>query len=1237
MFSLSLRKDPLFIHQLIKQFNRNLPSGVMGIIAAASFLTYFYIDHFSIPLVISWFSIMLILASSRIIFYLFYKYQLIKTDTLYLKIIALLTLLTAIGWAFVSFVFLDFSNFTILLITIMTLAALAAGSFASLSGFTLIGIIYISLTLLPLLFITITQGNVLKTELSIAISLYFIIIISSSIRISKITIDNIKNGLEISNREEMIRHIVDASIDAIITINNDGVIQDWNKTAESILGWKKQKVLNRPVHSLFKTSELNRFFSNFEHIKFEENKERRRTLSVKNKYKKHKTLEFVLRPIAHRKTELYTLNIQDLTLQFEQSREIMEAESRLRTLLDSVDTGIIEITKQGKINFINHTALKILGYESDELIAINFYTQLEKSSGADQENWEDSSYYKIFQTDQPFQEDHKILQHKNGAFIHCSIRGTSVTKSGHDKTVILSFTDITQNFKVLQEQKRLLQISEASPDFMITFALDGSILNLNQAARDIFDITEQQIEQGLNLTDIFIQAEHITTLQNEGIPQAFTHSSWSGETELLTSNQQRLVVSQHIMKLIDDEDIQYFSLVMTDITQQKNAQQSLQESKDQAESATQAKSEFLATMSHEIRTPMNGVLGMAQLLNDSKLEPEQQEYVSTITRSGNALLNIINDILDFSKIEAGQLSLDPIDFDLERSAHEICNLLMPKASNKNIELILNYSAECPRLLKGDPGRIRQIMMNLVGNALKFTEHGHVILQVRALSTSDDGQVELEVSVTDTGIGITADKQDHLFESFTQADSSTTRKYGGTGLGLSISKQLVELMNGSIHVDSQPGKGSKFSFIIKLPIVEQRHYLEHKNLKGKRVLIVDDHSINLHVLRQQLRHFGMIVSAANHYQQAIAILHNSSSQGQKIDLIILDFHMPDMDGAELGQLILNDPKIATCPLVMYSSTAQKGDARKFESIGFSGYLTKPALSEVIQNTLECVLGEFDKRGGKPHKIITKYDVSDAKDDAILQKDFTGIHVLLAEDSTVNQRVASSILHKHGMTVHLADNGQQAIELFNQKPFDLILMDCQMPIKDGFEATVEINALQQHQDKKVPIVALTANVSLNDRDKCLQAGMQDFIAKPFSAETLLNSIDKMLGKTINRSVSEMTSTENDMNEETLDTSILSNLKAVMDDDFAELIPAFVHSSEEIIGGLRQAQSRHDFEAMQRHAHSLKSSSANLGAIRLSILAKNLETQCKNQQSIDTQQLENLEAELRQVEQRLAAFED
>lgn len=1233
----NLNANPLFLPRLIQQFNRNLAGGILGVISAAAFLAYFYYYHFSTLLVSIWLGYQVLLALSRTVLFRFYQTHKIASDQLYLKIIHSNVLLTALGWCFVSFAFLDFNNFTITLFTFMTLAAVSAGSIISLTGFNRLGVFYISLTLLPLFAFTLARGDAFKVELAVATALYYLIVVFSSLRISDITRQNIIHTIEMSESENKVRQLIDNTIDAIILLDSDSNIIDWNHTAETILGWNKEEVLHRPIGEILRVKNGSELFQHLPLIFEEEGHQRKQTLTFTSKHQQDLIAQVVIRAIHHGLNDLYTLNLHDLSDQVKKDRAIVEAEARFRSLLNSVDTGIIEINTDGKIRFINQTALDICGYSKEQLLNQDFHSNLQYQDNMGVvTHWHDSPIFQVLNSGVAKSFDSKLLFHKNGDLIHISLQAVPVYKDNVIDSAILSFTDISQSYQLLQEQQRLLQISESMPDFMMTFALEGQILQANKAARDFFNITNNQLEQGLSLRDLFLQPDHLHRLLDEAIPQAFTQNIWSGETRLENREKQPVFFNQTVMKLLNDDDhTQFFALVMTNITEQKKAQAIIQNAMEEAEAAVKAKSEFLATMSHEIRTPMNGVLGMAQLLTDTHLDPEQLEYVSTISRSGNALLTIINDILDFSKIEAGHLALDPVEFDLERSAHEICNLLMPKASEKNLELILNYSSECPRLVKGDAGRIRQIMMNLVGNALKFTEKGHVILQIQPLPGADNDHVKLEISVTDTGIGIDKKQHQKLFESFTQADGSTTRKYGGTGLGLSISKQLVELMHGEINLKSAPGKGSKFAFIIELPIVESRHQLSHQPLLGKRVLIVDDHSINLHVLRQQLQHFGMIVSAVNNHQKALEVLYDKVNQSKPFDLIILDYLMPDVDGAQLGKQIIDDPNIPCCPLVIYSTAARKGDAKYFEQLGFSGYLIKPTLSDILHDTLECVLGEFDAHRSTAHHIITKYDVIDSKDDSILDKNFKGVRVLLAEDSLVNQKVASSILKKHGIDITLADNGQQAIDKFIELEFDLVLMDCQMPEKDGFEATAEINLIQQQNNTQVPIIALTANAMESDKEKCLSAGMHDFVAKPFSSETLLNAIDNMLKKSIKQAPTSTLETVKS-GRQVLDISVLAALKNIMEEDFVEIIPAFIESSKHITSALWQAQKTQQFDIMQRHAHSLKSSCANLGALQLSAMSKDLEEQCKQQIQVELSQLQSIDEQLQQVIHKLNEFQ-
>jgi PAS domain S-box-containing protein len=640
----------------------------------------------------------------------------------------------------------------------------------------------------------------------------------------------------------------------------------------------------------------------------------------------------------------------------------------------------------------------------------------------------------------------------------------------------------------------------------------------------------------------------------------------------------------------------------------------------QAESASQAKSGFLAAMSHEIRTPMNGVLGMAELLGDTALSKEQREYLDSITQSGQALLTIINDILDFSKIEAGKLKLDPIAFDLEMAAHDVIQLLTAKAQEKGLELILRYTPECPKHLMADPGRMRQILLNLVGNAVKFTEEGHVMLELTCLRREAD-KATLRIAVQDTGIGLSTEAKSRLFRSFSQADSSTTRKYGGTGLGLAISKQLVGLMGGEIGVESTPGQGSTFWLRLTLPLAQASEPLPQANLEGIRALAVDDNPVNRRIFREQLGCFGMRVETLAKPERALELMRSRAKAGRPFQIVLLDHQMPGMDGEQLGRAILADTELApTLPLMLLTSSGHRGDARRCRDAGFAAYLTKPLLSGDLRRTLASVLGIRERESGRA-PLVTRYTVAEAqKVTQSKTQRFIG-RVLLVEDNLVNRKVALSMLKKLALEVATAVDGREAVERCAQQGgYDLILMDCQMPVMDGYAATRAIR--EQEGGGHTPIIALTANAMESDRQKCLDAGMDEYLAKPFTRIELSTVLGKWLGKdraaaseAIEKPVGADTASTVESTAPVLDAEKLARLRAAMGEDFAELVPAFLQDAEQMLEALRRANAGADAAQVRRIAHSLKSSSANLGAMRVSELAKGLEFQAKDGDLSDT----------------------
>ena len=644
------------------------------------------------------------------------------------------------------------------------------------------------------------------------------------------------------------------------------------------------------------------------------------------------------------------------------------------------------------------------------------------------------------------------------------------------------------------------------------------------------------------------------------------------------------------------------------------------------------KSEFLATMSHEIRTPINGVIGMLTLLKQSELTDKQQHQAYLASSSANALLSLINDILDFSKIEAGKLHIEIIDFNIIDLIAEFSSTMAQKAQEKNIEFIIDVTQITQPMVKGDPNRIRQIMTNLVNNAIKFTSQGEVTLKA-VLAKNEDKSLTLHCDIIDTGIGIQEDKLATMFERFTQADSSTTREYGGSGLGLAIVLKLCQLMHGKVEARSEFGQGSTFSFNIKLEkSTEKNIVLPHIDIASRHFLVVDDNQTNREVLTGQLEIWGASVTEASSGHAALALLEQQ--QNNIYDVAIIDMQMPYMDGAELGKRIKQNSQLSAMKLIMMTSLAEQGDIQFFANIGFDCYFSKPATPADIYNAIAIVI-EDGEALHTATPLLTSHHIHQCTRDTIPE----GVQILLVEDNTVNQIVAQGILNSFGIESDIAVNGQVALERLDSKHYDLVLMDCQMPVMDGYETTKAIrHSNKPHQD--IYIIAMTANAMLGDKEKCLAVGMNEYLSKPIDVSDLEAKILQGLAQTpifsqtapsVAITTTEAISIASRLDDTpTVSEHVNSNAPTLATWDKAsfyqrlnnnqelalKIIEVFCDEIPNIVNELAETIQSKDYHELSRVAHSIKGASSNLGAMALADLAFQIgeQAELKNNENID-----------------------
>jgi PAS domain S-box-containing protein len=876
--------------------------------------------------------------------------------------------------------------------------------------------------------------------------------------------------------------------------------------------------------------------------------------------------------------------------ELKQQNEAMAARLHLlEAVIERLGDGVVVADKDGKFVIYNPAAEKIIGFGSADI---------------DVAEWQE--HYGTFRSDKttPYPADEQPLTRAvhgeatdkdemfvinanvpNGAFI--SITGRPlVDEQNNPMGGVVVFHDSTRRNEIeatLAAERNLLRsVIDNIPDLIFVTDLNGRYVINNLAHLVSLGEADRALAIGRTEAD-YVEAVIAAVHREEEREIIETGLAIMDREEAIIdlSGQKRWYLTTKVPLHDSDRNVVGVVGISRDITESKLAGEELKRAKATAEHAAKAKSEFLANMSHEIRTPMNGIIGMTDLALDTQLMPEQREYLEMVKVSADSLLTLLNDILDFSKIEAGKLEIEHVEFEIRRMIGEAMDSLSLRAQTKDLEIAYHVAQDVPEYLIGDPRRLRQVVVNLVGNAIKFTSDGEVVLDVKQRNRAGDA-IELEFAVIDTGIGIPTEHHGRIFEAFQQVDSTTTRRFGGTGLGLSISAQLVHLMGGDIWVESTPGKGSSFHFTTKTvlgaTVADPIPARDMVNLRGLPILITDDNETNRRILQEMAANWGMKPTLASGATEALAAMRKAADLGEPFAVVLIDTMMPDVDGFTLVEKIKDHRELTSATLLMLSSADRNGDAAKCRTLGVSSYLTKP----VRQSTLfDAIVSAVATSVWNQHAAPVEIPKTNTETSRPLK-------LLLAEDNAVNQRLAARILEKRGHKVTVANNGVEAVEAIKRGKFDLVLMDVQMPEMDGLEATAAIRELELTTKEHIPIVALTAHAMKGDRERCLDAGMDFYVSKPIQPQELIEVIDSLTQNY-----------EDEPSQETLEEIEVFDSHAALDrvegdqELLLELIQLFFEQSPGLMIEIEDAVANKDAKRLQNAAHSLKGSSGNFAA--------------------------------------------
>ena len=896
---------------------------------------------------------------------------------------------------------------------------------------------------------------------------------------------------ELSESEEKYRALFEQSIDAVI-IHEGGKIKEVNNRTCEILGYSKEKLLTMSVLDLHQADEQevvkNRLARKEKRARFETRLLKADGTDIDVEIRSE-ILDFEKRNVQ--------AVIRDITERKRAENRLRESEKKYRALFEqSIDA--ILIHEKGMIKDVNNRACELLGYSREQLLEMTIFD-------FNKERDRDKVKESVHRNEKEFNVETQLVR-ADGELINVEISSNVLNfETRYIQAVIRDITERKRAEEKLRESEEKYRTTIESSNDGVAIDQEFIYKYVNSRYAQIYGYGSPEEIVGKSALDL-IHPDDVELIRERGSRRVKgIVGNECYEHRGIKKNGDIIYVEVSVAKIIH-EGKPGALLFTRDITDRKETEKKLEKAMSEAEAANVSKSEFLANMSHEIRTPLNGVMGVLNLLLSTELDSEQLDLVETGKRSSDSLLTVINDILDFSKIEAGELDLEIINFNLRNSIEEVVELPAMMAHDKGLEFAYEIHYDTPYLLRGDPGRIRQILLNLTNNAIKFTDEGEVVLRISP-EEETDSHVRIRFEIKDTGIGIPDENKEVIFESFKQTDSSTTRKHGGTGLGLSIAKRLAELMEGEIGLESLPGKGSTFWFTAlfeKQPRARGKKILPPPSVRGQRFLLVDDNKTNLEILRGYLESWGCFCDTAESGELALSLMNAVAKVNAPFDAVILDMRMPGMDGAELGRRIKKDPKMINTTLIMLTSQGLRGDASRMEKIGFAAYLTKPIRRSQLFDCLVSVLSSVPGKGKEKEKkipIVTKHSVSDERRNKT--------RILVVEDNIVNQKIAVRMIEKAGFQTDVAANGKEALKALESFQYDIVLMDVQMPEMDGLEATRRIrNPESRVLKRNIPIIAMTAHAMHGDRELCLAAGMNDYTSKPIQPQDLFNKIEKFI---------------------------------------------------------------------------------------------------------------------------------